>query len=281
MDARVGLLEVLGEELAASLNTLRRAGNEQRADLNGALVTVQAAINTLREEMNAVPYMDGVGIERFDSAVGTVEGYRSAVRASRADDSYVLFEDAFRGPAERVTGLQRAYLELVAEHQPVLDIGCGRGEFLTLLRSEGIDCRGVEKDAGMVARCHDQGLDVTLADGNEYLDELPDEELGAVFCAQVIEHLTAEELGRLLNLAFRKLHPGGLFIAETVNPHSIPAMKTFWVDLTHRQPVFPEVALVECAIAGFVPAYVFAPGFDSFPEAKFRATSYAVVATRP
>jgi hypothetical protein len=102
-----------------------------------------------------------------------------------------------------------------------------------------------------------------------------------VFCAQVIEHLPHEEVWRLLELARRKLRPGGLFIAETVNPDRISSLKTFWVDLTHQHPIFPEVALALCAIAGFESAYVFAPTFDSFERARFDSPAYAVVAAMP
>ncbi len=151
----------------------------------------------------------------------------------------------------------------------MLDVGCGRGEFLTLLAGEGIAARGVDSDAGMVAHCRALGLEVEQGDVNEHLAGLPDGSLGTIFSAQVIEHLPHEQLRRLLELSLRKLAPGGLFIAETVNPHRISSLKTFWVDLTHQHPIFPEVALAICAIAGFQSAYVFAPGFDSFERARF------------
>ena len=79
----------------------------------------------------------------------------------------------------------------------------------------------------------------------------------------------------------QNISAGGLFIAETVNPHRISSLKTFWVDLTHQHPIFPEVALAISAIAGFESAFVFAPGFDSFEQARFDSPAYAVVATAP
>ena len=260
-------LEALVEDLVSTAESLRRriADDEQG----------------LRAELQAVPYIADSPFEQFESLVGDVTGYRSLKRAAGATSPYAGFEDLFRGPAERVTELQRPYLGLVAEHQPVLDVGCGRGEFLALLAAERIVARGVDSDRGMIERCRAQGLPVALADALEYLEGLHDASLGTVFCAQVIEHLTADQLRQLLELARRKLEPGGLFIAETINPHSIPALKTFWVDLTHQHPVFPEVALALCALAGFGPAYVFAPGYPSFEAARFDATSYAVVATSP
>jgi len=81
----------------------------------------------------------------------------------------------------------------------------------------------------------------------------------AVFSAQVIEHLEYEDLVRFHDEAYRALQPGGVFIAETVNPHSIQAFKSFWTDLTHRVPIFPEVAVMLCLVAGFSEATVLFP----------------------
>jgi SAM-dependent methyltransferase len=213
--------------------------------------------------------------------VGRVIGFRSRDSREKQDSGYAEFEDLFRGPPERVIEAQRPYLDLVGAHQPVLDLGCGRGEFLSLLAEEGIVARGVDSDAGMVARCRSLGVEVVEADINEYLAELPDATLGTIFSAQVIEHLPFGQLQRMLELALRKLQPGGLLIAETVNPHRVASLKTFWVDLTHQHPIFPEVALAMCGIAGFESAYVFAPTFDDFEGARLQSPAYAVVASSP
>jgi SAM-dependent methyltransferase len=263
---RIEMLEAMAEDLIAAVESLRRR---------------TASFDLIGPELRAVPYLAGNPFERFQSDVGEVTGYRT-LNGSHGDTSpYTAFEDLFRGPSERVSELQRPYLDLVAEHQPVLDVGCGRGEFLALLASEGIAVSGVDSDPGMVARCHARGLSAELGDATDYLEGRDDGTLGTIFCAQVIEHLPVDQLRRLLDISRRKLKPGGLFIAETVNPHSVAALKTFWVDLTHKHPIFPEVALALCAIAGFSPAYVFAPGYDGFEDSKFDSTSYAVVAAAP
>jgi SAM-dependent methyltransferase len=233
--------------------------------------------------------MEGSPFESFDSPVGEVFGYQSRTWEGQATaesngegiSEYVAFEELFRGPAERVAESQRPYLDLIRGNEPVLDVGCGRGEFLVLLTDEGIEASGVDSDAGMVEHSRALGVKAVHGDANEYLESLPDCALGTIFSAQVIEHLRYDELRRLLALARRKLRPGGLLIAETVNPHRMASFKTFWVDLTHEHPVFPEVALALCAIAGFEQAYVFAPGFSGFESARFEAPSYAVVATAP
>jgi SAM-dependent methyltransferase len=277
-------LEELARELILTAESLRRASADAAGDATAARRTVEP----IAAELYAPPYMADSPFELESSPVGEVLGFGSRAamgggdaEPGDADGGYVAFERLFRGPAERVAELQRPYLTLVADHEPVLDVGCGRGEFLTLLAAEGIAARGVDGDAGMVARCRALGLEVELGDVNEHLAGLSDASLGTIFSAQVIEHLPHEELRRLLELSLRKLAPGGLFIAETVNPHRISSLKTFWVDLTHQHPIFPEVALATCAIAGFQSAFVFAPGFDSFERARFDSPAYAVVATAP
>jgi SAM-dependent methyltransferase len=229
----------------------------------------------------AVPYIEGSPFEGFEAPVGKVIGFRVPASARTGTSDYAAFEDLFRGSFERVADGQRPYLPLVRDHEPVLDIGCGRGEFLALLASEGVVARGVDSDAGMIERSRALGVEAAHADANDYLDALADGALGAIFSAQVIEHIPYDDLRRLLVLALRKLRPGGLFIAETVNPHRIASLKTFWVDLTHQHPIFPEVALALCGITGFESAYVFAPSFDSFEDARFDSPAYAVVATAP
>jgi SAM-dependent methyltransferase len=276
-------LEELARELILTAESLRRAS----ADAAGDAAAARRTVEPIAAELYAPPYMADSPFELQSSPVGEVLGFSSSAAVSDgaeqagADGDYVAFEQLFRGPAERVAELQQPYLALVADHQPVLDVGCGRGEFLELLTAEGIAARGVDGDAGMVARCRALGLEVEHGDVNEHLAGLPDGSLGTIFSAQVIEHLPHEELRRLLELSLRKLAPGGLFIAETVNPHRISSLKTFWVDLTHQHPIFPEVALAICAIAGFRSGFVFAPGFDSFEQARFDSPAYAVVATAP
>jgi SAM-dependent methyltransferase len=272
-------LEDVARELILTAESLRRGSSDVDAAMKSAARSARREIELIETELNAVPYVADSPFERMDSPVGEVVGYRSAASLRGGDSVYVDFEELFRGPAERVAESQRPYLALVREHGPVLDVGCGRGEFLALLAGEGIAAHGVDADAGMVERCRALGVEATLADANEYLEGVEDASLGTVFSAQLIEHLPYAELQRMFELSRRKLRAGGLFVAETVNPHRVSSLKTFWVDLTHQHPIFPEVALALSAIAGFESAYVFAPTFDSFERARFQAPAYALVAT--
>ena len=127
----------------------------------------------------------------------------------------------------------------------------------------------------MVTRARRLGLDVEHDDGIAYLDRLEPASLGAVTAIHVVEHLPYEQLERLFAAARTALRPGGLLVAETINPHSLSAFKTFWVDPTHRGPVFPEVARTLALIHGFGSAEIIHPrGGD-----RREATEYALVAT--
>jgi glycosyltransferase involved in cell wall biosynthesis/SAM-dependent methyltransferase len=231
-------------------------------------------------EHRALPYMSperGFVVWREDG-VGSVLGFTDPREAT--DDRYRAFTDTFRGPEVRVRTLQEPYLDLLARHGPVLDAGCGRGELLDALADAGIEALGVDTDAGMVEHCRRKGhRNVEVADVNDFLEGRADGTIGAIFSAQVIEHLPYEQLVRFLDLAVRKLRSGGLFVAETVNPHALPAFTAFWVDPTHEHPIFPEVSLELCRIAGFASGYVFHPGASGDVTVdRFREAAYAVVA---
>ena len=122
---------------------------------------------------------------------------------------YVGFEDLFRGSTDDIRQRVSEYLPFFQGARDVLDIGCGRGEFLALLREQGIQARGVDINASMVDVCRQHGLDATEADALSYLQAQPDGSLGGLFAAQVVEHLEPRYLTGLLDAAFDKLRPRG------------------------------------------------------------------------
>ena len=163
----------------------------------------------------------------------------------------------------------------------MVDVGCGRGELLDLLRDAGIEAHGVDVDEAMVERAREKGHRVESADAVEYLERQADDSLGAITAIHVVEHLPYERLLRLLELARAKLRADGLLVAETVNPHSLQAFKTFWTDLTHRAPIFPEVAAALATIQGFGSVRVIYPRGTGADETDLREqTEYAIVAGR-
>jgi len=164
---------------------------------------------------------------------------------------YFAFESRMRGSVEAIRERQRRYVEDFRAAAPVLDVGCGRGELLVLLRESGIEARGIDADADMVAYASGEGLDVEQADLVECLQALADGSLGGIFMGQVVEHLPAGVLVHSLQLAAKKLRPGGVLIAETINPLSPIALRNYFADLTHAQPLVPETLELLARQAGF------------------------------
>jgi SAM-dependent methyltransferase len=177
-----------------------------------------------------------------------------AAAAARAagDAAYTAFENRFRGERDDIRSRLAGYVDLFAELAPVVDLGCGRGEFLDLLRERGIPARGVEGNANVARECREKGLDVVEGDLLDFLAAQADGSLGGVFAAQVAEHLSPAVLTALLGQAHRALRPGGILLLETPNPRSVLGLlEVFNRDLTHERPLHPETLRFLTAAAGF------------------------------
>jgi SAM-dependent methyltransferase len=175
----------------------------------------------------------------------------AAQPAAAAVPDYFAFESRMRGSVESIRERQRRYVDDFRSAAPVLDVGCGRGELLALLREAGIEARGIDADADMVAYARGEELDVEQADLVQYLEAVEDRSLGGIFMGQVVEHLPAATLVHALRLAVAKLRPGGLLVAETINPLSPIALRNYFADLTHAQPLVPETLELLARQAGF------------------------------
>ncbi|CAN5826258.1 hypothetical protein BH18ACI5_BH18ACI5_07380 [soil metagenome] len=174
---------------------------------------------------------------------GTLDSYK-----------YVGFADQFRGSREVIRERLASYVPYFedATGGEVLDIGCGRGEFLDLLAAQGISARGIDLNHEMAEVCLARGLNVTEADAVGFLEPLPDDSLAGVFAAQVVEHLEPSYLLRLLDLTFEKLQPGGTLVLETLNPACWTAFFESYIrDITHRWPLHPETLKYLVTASGF------------------------------
>jgi SAM-dependent methyltransferase len=184
------------------------------------------------------------------------DGVETVARAHE-EHGYFELERRYRGTEGEIRERISPYLPYfrsLPEGAPVLDLGCGRGESLALLRDHGLAGRGVDSSARMVQLCRERGLDAEVGDLFEVLAGVPEGTLGGVTSFHVIEHLPAGALDRLVRLAYRALRPGGVLILETPNPLSVVvAARNFWLDPTHVRPVHPESLRLMFELAGFDP----------------------------
>lgn len=198
-------------------------------------------------------------IRRSVDSMSTLPDRSLSVRSSSTDRigdlAYIELEDAFRGSKELIRGRQANYLPLI-EKTPdcgaVLDIGCGRGEWLALLRDSGIQARGIDTNKTAVAECSDAGLDVSCDDLIDYLENVEQGSLRAITAFQVLEHLPFGTLFEVVRLARRALAKDGIFIAEVPNAKNARvASGTFWIDPTHERPWYPDLLEYMARSAGF------------------------------
>lgn len=185
---------------------------------------------------------------------GTAAGDKPAVQLPELEPKfdYQAFEDRFRGSEDEIKERQRVYVPYFEGRDNVLDFGCGRGEFLELLHENGIQARGVDLDLDMVLLCRDKGLAVVQGEAFEYLGSLPDESVGGVFAAQVIEHVQPRRVIELVTLCYRKLAPGAALILETPNPSCLMVFAdSFYKDLSHVHPLHPDTMHYLFGAVGF------------------------------
>jgi SAM-dependent methyltransferase len=172
--------------------------------------------------------------------------------SDRLDALYRGFEDRFRGSIDEVRAKQRVHLPIFTGASDIVDIGCGRGEFLAVLKDARVTARGVDLNREMIAEARARGLDVVEGDGLDYLASLPDASIGGVIASQVIEHLEPSYVVKLLAATFRKLRPGAPIVLETINPACwLAFFSSYLRDFTHVWPVHPETLQYLLQAAGF------------------------------
>ncbi len=190
------------------------------------------------------------GLDRRADA-GAAAGMRE-VKERLSPLQYADFEKRFRGSREEIAGRLSPYLGHFPPGGEVLDIGCGRGEFLALLRDSGRRGLGLDLSDSMLAEARDQGLECVKADALEFLKARAAASLDGVFSAQVAEHLEPEYLRRLVSECFRVLRPGAPLLLETVNPLSLFALsRVYFLDPGHVRPLHPEYLRYLLESSGF------------------------------
>lgn len=291
------------ERDAAYRESLRLLGSDMQDDLRKASDRIQqtlwADMHRFRLEYEEIIHSE-LRLLRQRARItaahpGTDIATPSTARTNSAGPpsfDYLHFASRFRGPEEQIRERLQVYVPYLANRTHVLDIGCGRGEFLQVAAEAGARAQGIDLDRESVELCRQKGLSAETADLFEFLPGLPDR-FDLIFASQVIEHLPPERLPDMLRLCYQTLKRGGLLILETPNPECLAIFAThFYIDPTHTRPIPPALAAFYLEELGFgrVEVKRLSPAIDSMPSVAelppaFRDTffgglDYAIIGTK-
>jgi O-antigen chain-terminating methyltransferase len=262
------------------------------ADLKQLAQRIEGLEAQLAEKSQSLPLFTHASIEPTAEVVSSLAVVREDSSAILHNDAfYQAMEAAFRGSDEAITQRQAQYLPSLntaraTEQQPVLDLGCGRGEFLRLLHKQNVPCIGVDPNVKHIEELRQQGFDAHQMGGVEYLETREAASLSAIVSFQVIEHVELDYLERLLKLAMHTLVDDGQLLLETVNPYCLPTYRTFYVDPTHVRPLPVDLLSMLMWAAGFTELQVFYQNPVLLPNNVESTVSeayqtYAVLGKRP
>ena len=241
---------------------LEKKADAQRlqTDINNIIQQIRVQkLNILSQQKNHASLIEQLNQKVSD--VHTAKEQKGLIKEEihQYDAMYVSFEDRFRGTQADIKERQRVYLPYINEalkntdNAPVLDVGCGRGEWLELLKERRINAKGVDINRIMVTQAKELGLDVEEADVVEYLKSQKDNSFSAITGFHIVEHLLFEIMIKLFDESLRALKPGGIVIFETPNPENlIVGACNFYMDPTHRNPIPPPTSSFLLESRGFV-----------------------------
>lgn len=207
------------------------------SDQSERIQQLRQTVDTVRRRVESAPAANSAAMPA---------SVPSAVSGPVIDDAmYVALENYFRGSRDLVAERQAAYIphlpSVVSAATPLVDLGCGRGEWLSVLKDRGIPAIGIDSNAVCIAECAESGLSAELGDLLGFLRARPDASVGAYTLFQVLEHLPFPVLLEAMREMRRTLVPGGVLIAEVPNAKNLRvAAGTFWIDPTHQRPLYPE-----------------------------------------
>lgn len=265
-----------GERRKEISSEMKRLGADLVARTDLLLVHLEEQVEALRHDLARHTSQGG---ERVDSCVSRLEtmsdtitalqerirmlhservkGKPVAVNSTEPDEifspeEYVAHQDRFRGSPDEIARRQRLYLDYFKASGPVLDVGCGRGEFLELLSAEGTESYGIDINPAMITICAEKNLNTQEDEFLTHLRGLEDDSLGGIFAAQIVEHLDNNQLRAAFSEAQRVLKSDGVLIVETVNPESVFALtRFFYLDADHRAPLPAELLKFIAELVGF------------------------------
>ena len=264
-DSRFGTLERhLERRMQQQLTDLRRLLDEvQQAIVSTTTHHTEQVVNEVRthlENQLNVAKRDLDNIRRMATMQSpTTNATTSKSHAPTVIDDalYISLEDHFRGDKATVHQRQMEYLpyisHIVSDQFPLIDLGCGRGEWLQVLKENRISARGIDSNTACITECTENGLSASVGELLDSLTQLPDASCGSITMFQVLEHLPFDVVVNVLREARRVLIPGGVFVGEVPNSETLRVgASTFWIDPTHQRPLFPAVLAFLASSVGFV-----------------------------
>lgn len=248
------LEELIGRE-GETQEELMQAESATRLSAERVKQLSQILQQTRKELVQQDAYLKSIGTEAPGLAARVAQASITPERRELWDSLYAAFEDQFRGDPKEIRERLKYYLPFFQEAgktTDILDLGCGSGDWLDLLRDEGLRARGVEINTVMLDACRARQLEVVEADMLAYLHGLPDSCLNVVTAFHLIEHIPFETMLELFEEVRRVLRPGGLVMLETPSPENlVVAACNFYSDPTHHKPVYPHTLTFVLKNLGF------------------------------
>lgn len=248
------------EELKLQGSTHEQAIKNLSQEINEELVSKMSQVDdTIEKTQENIHYLtykfnkakkDGIKVELV-KAKEKLKEEKLKVK-DNVELDYFLFENKFRGAEKSIKKNQEYYLPYFENKKNILDIGCGRGEFLELMNEKNIPANGVDVYDEFVEYCKDKGLKAVVDDALSYVRTQPDNSIDGIFMSQVAEHLENDYLLNLVAVCYEKMEKGSYFIAETPNPTNLSTFtSSFYLDPSHVKPVHPETFKFMLEYVGF------------------------------
>ncbi|WP_313568881.1 class I SAM-dependent methyltransferase [Acetoanaerobium noterae] len=232
--------------------------NTSQTKINNKLEELYETVNTKYSKLDDLNRILDEKIIMLNNRINTIDdnfemlGIYTEDKPYKGIDSYLDFENYFRGSEELIISRLKVYEEFLLPNSSALDIGCGRGELLELLGENHVNAVGIDINAEMIKYCKRKGLNAHNADAYEYLLGTKDDDFDYIFLIQVAEHLDYKYLKSLIELSYKKLKKDGILFMETPNHQSLYIYtNSFYIDPTHTKPVSPHFIRYICLNANF------------------------------
>ncbi len=265
LDSMSDSLNEFENSVSDSVNGIKDSNEELKKSLSNRAIAVESKIQELEKSLASLEQRTierQESFNRMERSFQAIQEFQQQINKERnplTPAFYFEFENVSRGKREDILERQKVYLPILKRFADrfgvdakFIDLGCGRGELLELNYFSGIDMEGFDLNPMMISHCRSLGLKASEGDLLESLSRFTDNMLAGVTALQVIEHLSYAQISSLLTLTREKLRSGGCVVLETINPLSVYAMRNFYMDPTHRQPVPHKTCEFLLKIHGFV-----------------------------